>query len=69
MKVIYLKKTSRDIHITLKEKYLFKRKCVDNNSGTLQTKIGMGLDSKKNYYVLTVQEQLPIQKIAKRILQ
>ena len=36
MKIIYLKKTRRDIHITLKEKHLFKRKYIDNNSGTLQ---------------------------------
>ena len=43
MKVIYLKITRRDIHIALNEKYLFKRKYVDNNSGTLQTKTGMGL--------------------------
>ena len=30
------KEKRRDIHIALKEKYLFKRKYIDNNSGTLQ---------------------------------
>ena len=60
MKIIYLKKRRFDMHITLKKKCLFKRKYVDNNSGMLQTKkIGIGLDTKKNYYVLTVPEQLP----------
>ena len=37
MKIIYLKKTHRDIHITIKKKYLHKRKYTDDNSGTLQT--------------------------------
>ena len=48
MKVIYLKKTRRDIHIALNKKYLFKRKYIDNNSGKLQTKNWEELDTRRN---------------------